>query len=66
MGGRRVNPLQHIIDGLVAERYAPSVWWTRDQIDPVLDDSDIATARRRRLMAEDFARTGSEVRSHAS
>lgn len=48
------NPRQAVLDALLAERYRKSVWWKRPADHPELDldDSDIATARRRRVLAD--------------
>lgn len=49
------DALDAAIAALNAERYGPSLWW-KSKLEPaVLDDSETATARRRRHMAEDFA-----------
>lgn len=47
-----------LLAALTAERY-DNRWWsdeTRRAESEVCDDSDVATARRRRQMAEDFER----------
>lgn len=53
--------LDDVLAALNAERYGPSLWWRRDDPDRPLpepttghDDSETATARRRRAMANDF------------
>tara|TARA_R100001530_G_scaffold59814_1_gene43287 strand:+ start:35 stop:226 length:192 start_codon:yes stop_codon:yes gene_type:complete len=47
-----------IIADLNAERYGRSIWWHKHTEDAAIgtlqDDSDMACARRRRAMAEDF------------
>ena len=44
-------------EALVAERYNANSWWTRKPVRtaPEWDDSDIATARRRRVLAAEYA-----------
>jgi len=41
---------------LLAERYTANTWWTRKPVRtaPEWDDSDITTARRRRLLAAEY------------
>lgn len=58
--------LQHVLDTLTAERYGPSHWWKTTLPETITDDSETATARRRRRMAEDFATSGSETETEAS
>jgi hypothetical protein len=51
-----VAPPPDLLRALTAERY-DNRWWTRRQEpdkDPLWNDSDLATARRRRALANDF------------
>lgn len=58
------DPRQDVLDAMLAERYGRSIWWHRKADEDADDDSDLATARRRRAMAEDFQRaSGSEGRN---
>lgn len=47
--------MEAVLNALNAERYGRSLWW-KAPVKGVQDD-DLTTARRRRLMAEDFERT---------
>lgn len=47
-----------LLDALTVERY-DNTWWTTPTA--VVDDSDIATARRRRALAEACGETTEEV-----
>jgi len=49
---------EELLKALLAERY-DNRWWTTKP--PAIDDSDVATARRRRAMADDFDRPAKEA-----
>lgn len=47
-----------LLASLLAERY-DNRWWTTNP--PAIDDSEVATARRRRALADDFDRPAKEA-----
>ena len=50
-----------LLDALTAERY-DNRWWVTRTADETPDD-EVTTARRRRLLAEDFERGNQEARN---